>query len=249
MEAIVECRFYVGRTRSDGPTVYDPKHITGRLLVRNRGEAPFRLWRVELQLEHGNVRVPDSGLDLPHGRELTAGELYSLDVRLDLTREDLRVAVTTVPECEPRQFTFSPGRGAEREIAEVFVSYSSRDSAVVFKVVDELIWRGVRCWIDRREVETADWFAQKIPAGLGKSDVMLLFASREARCSPWVRGEMELAAKQLSSGSLKAVFGVPVSEGERLADVEAVEPLPWIAEAPDCAEAICRRLRMITRAI
>jgi hypothetical protein len=85
---------------------------------------------------------------------------------------------------------------AIQEKVEVFVSYSSEDRPRVLPLVDSLIARGVRVWIDRYKIPGGAEYTQEIPAAIGLAKVVVLFASGHAFSSRNVRRELDLAWKK-----------------------------------------------------
>jgi len=73
---------------------------------------------------------------------------------------------------------------------DVFLSYSSKDQAVVMAVAKRLRRNGLRVWLDFWEVRPGDNILAKIEEGLENSKVLLFFMSGNAFGSDW--GQLEV---------------------------------------------------------
>lgn len=78
-------------------------------------------------------------------------------------------------------------------IHDVFISYSRKDSDVVFPIVKRLEEEGLKVWIDRDGIESGDAFKSVIVGGIKKSDIFLFFSSANANESPWTVKEVNTA--------------------------------------------------------
>jgi hypothetical protein len=76
---------------------------------------------------------------------------------------------------------------------EVFVSYASGDRGRVLPILDRLQTAGVRCWLDRREIEGGMRWADAIVRGIRNCKVLMLMCSDAALRSRAVRQEIQLA--------------------------------------------------------
>jgi len=72
---------------------------------------------------------------------------------------------------------------------DVFLSYSSRDKAVVRAVAERLKKDGLRVWLDDWVLRPGDHFPSKIEEGLERSRVLVLCMSAAAFGSDWARLE------------------------------------------------------------
>jgi len=76
---------------------------------------------------------------------------------------------------------------------DVFISYSRKDSDIVFPIVKKLEDNGLSVWIDRDGVESGDAFKSVIVGGIKKSNIFLFFSSANANESPWTVKEVDTA--------------------------------------------------------
>ncbi len=72
---------------------------------------------------------------------------------------------------------------------DVFLSYSSKDKAVVRKVAERLKKDGLRVWFDEWEIKPGASISQKIEEGLEQSRVLVLCMSANAFGSDWAQLE------------------------------------------------------------
>ena len=76
---------------------------------------------------------------------------------------------------------------------DVFISYSRKDSDIVFPIVKKLEDKGLSVWIDRDGVESGDAFKSVIVGGIKKSNIFLFFSSANANESSWTVKEVDTA--------------------------------------------------------
>lgn len=81
------------------------------------------------------------------------------------------------------------GRGVIEHFS-VFLVHSSKDKPVVDKVFNELQTQELRVWYDRYEIQPGDSISDKINDGLEKSDMGVLFLSKNLLESVWGRNEV-----------------------------------------------------------
>ncbi len=76
-----------------------------------------------------------------------------------------------------------------------FISYSAKgeDDRFAVKLHDALQVTGVRCWLDKHEVDPGDDVLERINEGVRLWDKVLLVCSRQSLKSHWVRREVERA--------------------------------------------------------
>ena len=74
---------------------------------------------------------------------------------------------------------------------DVFLSHSSADKELIGQVASRLRDDGFRVWYDDWEIRHGDLIQSKIDQGLDESRVLVLFMSRKASESDWVRLEQE----------------------------------------------------------
>lgn len=74
---------------------------------------------------------------------------------------------------------------------QVFLSYSSKDRAIVVRVANELRQIGLEPWLDQEQIRPGDRFFDAIGDGLAAAAYYLLFWSANAAQSGWVRAELD----------------------------------------------------------
>jgi hypothetical protein len=77
--------------------------------------------------------------------------------------------------------------------AEVFISYSRRDSAEVQRIAHHLESNGVSVWVDTDEIEGGTNYGLKISRGIQSCKVLMLMCSNAAMQSRNVKQEIQLA--------------------------------------------------------
>lgn len=81
----------------------------------------------------------------------------------------------------------------EQDFYSCFISYSHADQAFAVRLYKRLQARGVRCWLDKHELEPGDDLHDKIQQGIRRWDKTLLCCSRAAMTSWWVDNEIKIA--------------------------------------------------------
>ena len=76
---------------------------------------------------------------------------------------------------------------------KLFLSYSSKDKAIVKKIVSALNGLGIQLWFDEWEINVGDSIATKIREGLKESSYLLIVLSTNSVRSPWVEKELNIA--------------------------------------------------------
>ncbi|MDR1732498.1 MAG: toll/interleukin-1 receptor domain-containing protein [Synergistaceae bacterium] len=95
---------------------------------------------------------------------------------------------------EKENFTQSvPSCGLD-EKSFVFVSYAHQDSATVYPVLARVFRAGYPIWYDRGINVSSTW-TDEIAAAIAKCEALLLFASKNAAKSSYVRSEAEYALR------------------------------------------------------
>lgn len=78
----------------------------------------------------------------------------------------------------------------------LFLSHSSKDYEVVKEACTYLEGKGYRCFLASRDIRGGHLYAEEIVEGIERSDVLLLFLSKEANSSPHVLREIERAVSK-----------------------------------------------------
>jgi formylglycine-generating enzyme required for sulfatase activity len=149
--------------------------------------------------------------------------LQALHVLRDLNPEAIRQVAGSLIEEPQRYFGADELEPAERDLAVrlwqparppraaadgplVFVSYSSRDRAVVDHVCRRLERSGLRVWLDAKQVSAGDVIAKKIEDGVAGCTFFVPVLSRAAAASRWIDFETNLAwQREIEDGGLKIV--------------------------------------------
>lgn len=106
-------------------------------------------------------------------------------------------------------------------VAQVFISYSSKDGAVANMVCALLEERGHRCWIAPRDIVPGKEWGESIIGGIKGATLFVLIFSRHANTSPQILREVERAVSHglpiipfriedvLPAGSMEYFMSVP----------------------------------------
>ena len=78
---------------------------------------------------------------------------------------------------------------AETYDFDVFLSYSSKDHAVVGALAKKLLADGLRVWFDKWQIQVADHIPSKIEHGLERSRILLICKSLNSTKSDWSKME------------------------------------------------------------
>lgn len=107
-------------------------------------------------------------------------------------------ATPPAPETAPTQ----PRAATTASEYDVFVSHASEDkAAVVVPLTDELIKRGLRVWVDYRELRLGDKLRERIDEGLRRSRFGLVIVSPRFFAKPWPQTELDgLVALEMADG-------------------------------------------------
>lgn len=101
--------------------------------------------------------------------------------------------------------------GPKKDIASspyysCFLSYSSRDSIFVRKLVDDLSGAGISCWLDTQDMQTGGSLEGQIYRGLSSQDKLLLVLSESSIQSQWVETELRKAISLERERASEIVF-------------------------------------------
>lgn len=83
---------------------------------------------------------------------------------------------------------------------DVFISYSSKDFAIVQGIIDDFKSKGIRYWWDEEQIMPGDLMSQKIAEGLQKSRAVMPCFSRHQIESGWCRVEYTAVLNKVISG-------------------------------------------------
>ena len=79
------------------------------------------------------------------------------------------------------------------EFYSCFISYSHEDKAFARRLHDALQGRGIRCWLDEKQLLPGDNIYDQVDRGIRLWDKVLLCCSKHSLTSPWVDAEIEKA--------------------------------------------------------
>lgn len=91
-----------------------------------------------------------------------------------------------------------------KNFCSAFISYSRRDQDFARRLHRDLQAKGVRCWLDEKEILPGDDIDRAIAHGINAWDYVILCCSRNALTSWWVDDELNhvfAKEKRLSKGS------------------------------------------------
>lgn len=93
----------------------------------------------------------------------------------------------------PEEFiTYIPSlTGQAIEFYSCFISYNHQDKAFARRVHDTLQGRGIRCWLDEKQMNPGDDIYREIERGIRYWDKVLLCASEHSLTSWWVDNELD----------------------------------------------------------
>lgn len=109
--------------------------------------------------------------------------------RLERIIRSFIAGITDIESCSDLTLNLSTNLGAPR--MKAFLSHSSKDKDLVVAVHEALEKNST--WLDRAEIEWGDLFLEKIAEGLEEASDFVLFWSKDAAKSEWVRLEVNMA--------------------------------------------------------
>jgi hypothetical protein len=72
-----------------------------------------------------------------------------------------------------------------------FISYSSVDKPFALRLYDALQTKGIRCWLDEKQLFPGDDISRGLERGINSWDKFLLCASKNSLTSYWVENEIK----------------------------------------------------------
>jgi uncharacterized protein YjbI with pentapeptide repeats len=95
-----------------------------------------------------------------------------------------------------------------------FISYSHSDKSFARRLHNDLQARGIRCWLDEKQLLPGDKIHERIDQGIRVWDKVLLCASKESLNSWWVDNEVTTALEKernLSTADEKKLVLIPLN--------------------------------------
>jgi len=77
--------------------------------------------------------------------------------------------------------------------SHAFICYSHQDSSFVNRLVGDLSSKGIKIWVDKREIKVGDSITGKISEGIGQNDYLIIVLSEASVRSEWVKRELNAA--------------------------------------------------------
>lgn len=101
--------------------------------------------------------------------------------------------------------------------SDVFISYSSKESAQAGNVRDILVKNGISCWMAPESIPFGSNYAMVIPKAIAECKVFLLILSKQSQESKWVQLELDRA---MNSG--KIIYPLQIE------DCDIVDPFDFM---------------------
>lgn len=95
-----------------------------------------------------------------------------------------------------------------------FLSHSSADNDLAWKIYRWLRDQAVSVWFDRIELRPGDSLLSKIAAGITRANVLLVLVTKSSIRSPWVEKELSIALTQEVQGTGPKVIPLLVKDCE-----------------------------------
>jgi TIR domain/Pentapeptide repeats (8 copies) len=99
--------------------------------------------------------------------------------------------------------------GHDIQFFSCFISYSSLDKPFADRLYDALQSKGIRCWLDKKQLLPGHDISRELERGIGLWDKFILCASKNSLTSAWVEEEIETTLEKertLRSERGKKVF-------------------------------------------
>jgi WD40 repeat protein len=114
-------------------------------------------------------------------------------------------------------------------MADVFVSYSRRDSEFVRRVTDSISERGKEVWLDTEGIADGEVFPEAIKRAIEQSDAFLFVITPDSVHSPYCGNEVEYA-RQMQKRILP-VLRSPVPDADLPAEIRDRNWIPFVEDS------------------
>ncbi len=94
----------------------------------------------------------------------------------------------------------------------VFISYSSKDTQIIKKIIKQLTEAGIRYWKAPEMIPAGSNYAREIPRAIEKCGVFVLMISESSQDSIWVEKEIDCAINARKTIVPLNLTGAPMSE-------------------------------------
>lgn len=90
----------------------------------------------------------------------------------------------------------------------LFISYSRAEIEATKRIEDELLRRGIECWLDESNIPVGEAFVTQLGDALNQADSFLLLDTPASRDSYWVLREVMTAMRYRCEGRFHTVFRI-----------------------------------------
>ncbi|MGX7047735.1 toll/interleukin-1 receptor domain-containing protein [Pseudolactococcus piscium] len=81
--------------------------------------------------------------------------------------------------------------------SKVFVSYSHKDSDVVYETIKKLEDKGLNFWVDYKEIDYGDSITEKVDSGIRECDIPIIFLSENTKTSLFAKHELKTFLRKI----------------------------------------------------
>ncbi len=144
-------------------------------------------------------------------------------LRFRATKRSLLAALAAAPPEEGQRY--------------IFVSYSHRDERFVIPLARDLMGRGIRIWLDQREIIAGEDWMQQLEEGLKDTDALLVVLSPRSVASKYVM--QEVAAAQAAK---KPVFPIMYKTCDLPPNLSPIHFVDFRSDVPSALDTLVGNL-------
>ncbi len=144
-------------------------------------------------------------------------------LRFRATKRSLLAALAAAPPEEGQRY--------------IFVSYSHRDERFVIPLARDLMGRGIRIWLDQREIIAGEDWMQQLEEGLKETDALLVVLSPRSVASKYVM--QEVAAAQAAK---KPVFPIMYKTCDLPPNLSPIHFVDFRSDVPSALDTLVGNL-------